>query len=84
LHDRESEALSADTTAYSKSNFSIDNKLEIKSKVMVINARRDKIIQNNRAFQALRIYIFYFFKNCFQCNYNLKNAEKQRILALLS
>ncbi len=44
MDDRESEALSADTIAYSKSNFSIDNKLEIKGKVMVIYARRHKII----------------------------------------
>ncbi len=44
LADRESVALSTDTIAYSKGNFSIDNKLEIKSKVMVINPRRDKII----------------------------------------
>jgi hypothetical protein len=44
LDDRESEALSADTIACSKSNFSIDNKLEIKSKVMVINARQNKTI----------------------------------------
>jgi hypothetical protein len=38
LDDRESEALSADTITYSKSNFPIDNKLEIKSKVIVINS----------------------------------------------
>ncbi len=59
MADRESEALSADTIVYSKSNFSIDNKIEIKSKVMVINARRDEIIQNIRACQALSEYIFF-------------------------
>jgi len=61
LDNRKFEALSADSIACSKSNFSVDNKLEIKSKVMVISARRDKIIQNNRGFQALSEYEFFSF-----------------------
>jgi hypothetical protein len=42
LDYRKSEALSADTIACSKSNFSVDNKLEIKSKVMVISRHAPK------------------------------------------
>jgi hypothetical protein len=49
-----------------------------------INASHHRILLNNRAFDVLSDYIFFFLKNYSQCNYSLKTAENQRILVLVS